>query len=67
MIMLTILGYTNIMQAGFCLLQINGCISFSECLPGFSSNGIKCERCPEGRYGDKCNWECNCDRNKRYY
>ena len=64
--MLTILGYTNIIQAVFFLLQINGCISFSECLPGFfASNGIKCERCPEGRYGFKCYRECNCDRNKR--
>ena len=64
MVMLTILGYTNIMQIGD-LLQINGLISFSDCSLGFTSNGTKCERCPEAHYGDKCYWKCNCTTNER--
>ena len=47
------------------LLQINGFISFSECLPGFTLNGTTCEQCPEGRYGEKCSAKCNCDSNER--
>jgi hypothetical protein len=62
--MLTILEYTNFMQTGV-VLQINGCISFSECLPGFTSNGTKCERCPERHHGEKCSKECNCASNER--
>ena len=64
MVMLTILVYTNIMQTGV-LLQINGLISFSECLLDFTSNETKCERCPEGHYGEKCSKKCNCTTNER--
>ena len=62
--MVTILRYTNIMRTGD-LLQINGLISFSECRPGFTLNGTKCEQCPEGRHGEKCSAKCNCDSNER--
>ena len=63
-VMVNILRYTNIMQTGD-LLQINCFISFSECLPGFTLNGTKCEQCPEGRYGEKYSAKCNCDSNER--
>ncbi|XP_052077401.1 cell death abnormality protein 1-like [Mytilus californianus] len=35
------------------------------CELGFTSDGLKCEPCPRGKYGAKCGGSCSCNDSER--